>query len=74
MRDCNLYTRVQRDVKSVIDFFLVNECMHRKFERLVIDEKKESYDMSDHCYMSGLFTVGEGGARNRDSGWEIRVL
>jgi len=52
-----LYTRVHRNERTVIDYYLVNEQMYERFEQMEIDEKKEKYDMSDHCYMSACFRM-----------------
>ena len=48
-------TRVQGQVRSVIDFLLVDERMYERFECMKIDEDKEVFDLSDHCYMLAGF-------------------
>ena len=50
-------TRVQGNERSVIDFYLVNERMYGMFERMKVDEHKEMFDMSDHCYLEAGFGV-----------------
>ena len=55
---CNgKYTRVQGEEKSVIDFYLANECMYKKFVRMKVDEDKEEFDLSDHCYIRADFKI-----------------
>lgn len=54
-----MFTRIQGENKSVIDYVMVNEIMHRMFRNMIIDENKEIFDTSDHCLVSAWFeTVG----------------
>ena len=64
------YTRVQGNERSVIDYYLVNELMYRRFEGLVIDDEKEMFDLSDHCYMAGAFRVKEERLKRKECEWE----
>jgi len=51
------YTRIDRNEYSVIDYMLVDEKMCCRFRSLVIDEKKEKFDLSDHCFILGKFVI-----------------
>lgn len=42
-------TREQRGERSAIDFVLVNDRLYSCFVRMSIDEKKSTFDLSDHC-------------------------
>ena len=37
---------------------------------MVIDDDKDRYDLSDHCYMSARFRVSGGGEDMNGEGWE----
>ena len=39
----------QREQKSAIDLIMVNQCGYEKFDEMEVDEKREIYDLSDHC-------------------------
>ena len=43
------YTRQRGEQKSAIDLIMVNQCRYEKFEEMEVDEKREIYDLSDHC-------------------------
>lgn len=64
------YTRVQGNERSVIDYYLVDEKMYDRFESMVIDDDKDRYDLSDHCYMSARFRVSGVGEDMNGEGWE----
>ena len=57
-----LYTRVQGNERTVIDYYLVDERMHERLEWMRIDEEKSDFDLSDHCHMSAGFRFGRGGS------------
>lgn len=67
-----LYTRVQGEERSVIDYYLVNEKMYDKFRRMKIDEDKDDYDMSDHCYLSAVFQINKEERNRREEITERR--
>ena len=67
-----LYTRVQGEERSVIDYYLVNEKMYDKFESMKIDDNKIEYDLSDHCYISVKFVVKKEERDKRDEITERR--
>lgn len=48
-------TREENGNKSSIDFILANKKMYERFTEMEIDEKKEKYDISDHCLMEARF-------------------
>lgn len=50
-------TREENGNKSSIDFVLVNRMMYEKFNEMEIDERKEKYDISDHCLLEVRFNV-----------------
>lgn len=52
-----VYTRIQGNERSVLDYYLVDERMHDRFVNMKIDEGKETYDLSDHCYISASFWI-----------------
>jgi len=52
-----LYTRIQGLERSVLDYYLVDERMSNKFRYAYVDESKEVFDLSDHCYMSAGFEI-----------------
>ena len=41
-------TWTRGEQKSTIDYMLINGRLYRKLEAMIIDEKKEQYDLSDH--------------------------
>ena len=43
------YTWQRGEQKSAIDLIMVNQCGYEKFEEMEVDEKREIYDLSDHC-------------------------
>jgi len=51
------YTWSKDGKNSVIDYVLATESMYRKFLGMVIDEKKEEFDLSDHNLVSVNFKV-----------------
>ena len=55
-----IITRSQRDEESVIDFILCNQKMVRNFKEMNIDEKKEIFDLSDHCLLNAKFSYVHG--------------
>ena len=65
-----VYTRVQGNERSVIDYFLASEGMSSLLDNMKIDEEKEVFDLSDHCYVSGMFNVKGVGEKMRESKWE----
>lgn len=42
-------TREENGHESVIDFVLVNGSLYEDFDKMVIDEEKAWFDLSDHC-------------------------
>ena len=48
-RCCGVITREENGVGSAIDFVLVNGGMYDCFRKMEIDERKELFDLSDHC-------------------------
>jgi len=59
------YTRIEGNERSVIDYALVNEPMYDNFKKMMIDENKEEFDLSDHCYVSVKFSI-----RNNTKKWK----
>ena len=45
------YTWQRGEQKSAIDQMMVNQCGYEKFEEMEVDEKREIYDLSDHCML-----------------------
>ena len=43
------YTWQKVQQKSAIDLIMVNQCRYEIFEEIEINEKREAYDLSDHC-------------------------
>ena len=43
------YTWQRGEQKSTIDLIMVSQCRYKKFEEMEVDEKREIYDLSDHC-------------------------
>ena len=43
------YTWQRGEQKSAIDLIMVNQCGYEKFKEMEVDEKREKYDLSDHC-------------------------
>ena len=43
------YTWQRGEQKSAIDLIMVNQCGYKKFEEMEVNEKREIYDLSDHC-------------------------
>ena len=56
--------------KSVIDFVLVNESMYDNFVRMNIDEKKDCFDLSDHCMIRIDFGIT---MRKRDESVQRKI-
>lgn len=52
-----IYTWSQRELKSAIDFVLVNEKFYDHYVNMYIDEKKDIFDLSDHNLITTNFTV-----------------
>lgn len=46
-----------RGFQSAIDFILVNQSMYGKFINMIIDERKEKYDLSDHNLLTAYFDI-----------------
>ena len=53
-----VYTRVQGEERTVLDYCLVDEAMYGKFCGMEIDEGKELFDLSDHCLVRVHFRLG----------------
>ena len=47
-----VYAWERREQKSAIDLVMVNERMYGRFIKMMIDEKRESIEISDHCLLS----------------------
>ena len=47
----------QRERKSTIDYLMVDEEMHQRFKKIIIDEQKEEFDLSDHNMLTAIFTL-----------------
>ena len=43
------YTWQRVEQKSAIDLIMVNQCGYEKFEEMEVNEKREIYDLFDHC-------------------------
>ena len=52
-------TREENGIQSTIDFMLTDKRLYKDFVSLEIDEKKEIYDLSDHCVMKAKFETKE---------------
>ena len=50
-------TREENNVKSAIDFVLVNISFYDNFMNMIIDEKKIWFDLSDHCLIQTVFEM-----------------
>ena len=50
----------QKDMRSVIDYILVNNKMHDNFINLKIDDNKEIFDLSDHNLLTATFYKNNG--------------
>lgn len=50
-------TRNQRMEKSAIDFIFVNQRIYRNFTYMSIDEEKEIFHLSDHCFVIAKFDL-----------------
>ena len=59
------YTRVQGNERSIIDYALVDENIYTRFESMKVDEEKNNYDLSDHCYIE----LKETRVKRKDCGW-----
>lgn len=46
-----------RDMKSAIDFIMMNQELYNRFMYMNIDEQKEKYDLSDHNVLSVLMQL-----------------
>ena len=51
-------TREEGVHKSVIDFVLVNDILYGDFVVMDVDERKELFDLSDHCMIRVDFRIG----------------
>ena len=58
-------TREEGGHKSVIDFVLVNVLLYDDFLKMDIDERKELFDLSDHCMIRVDFRIGVKGSDER---------
>ena len=58
----------ERNMKSTIDYMMVNEKMYNKFEKMVIDEQKEEIDFSDHNLIAASFYMKRKRNIMRDKG------
>ena len=47
----------QRERKSTIDYLMVDEEMHQRFKKMIIDEQQEEFDLSDHNMLTAIFTL-----------------
>ena len=52
-----LYTRVQNEERTVIDYGLVNQELYGSFVKMYIDEDKLKFDLSDHCLLEVEFAI-----------------
>ncbi|MEM8895449.1 MAG: hypothetical protein AAGC88_12780, partial [Bacteroidota bacterium] len=52
-----MITRDEKNEKSAIDFILVNRLFYEKFKRMMIDEQKTMFDLSDHCVLRVDFEI-----------------
>ena len=43
--------------KSSIDFVLCNQIMYKRFKKMLIDEDKINFDLSDHHLLEALFRM-----------------
>ena len=50
-----IVTWEKKDMKSTIDFLLVNRELYKRFGNMKIDEKKQIFDQSDHNLLSASF-------------------
>lgn len=51
------FTWERGEQRSTIDFALINSDFYKFFERMIIDEKGEEYDLSDHKPITVQFKV-----------------
>ena len=49
----------RQDQKSTIDYALANEELLRKFKKMIIDEEREKFDLSDHSLIEIYITKGK---------------
>ncbi|XP_064102661.1 chromosome partition protein Smc-like [Macrobrachium nipponense] len=69
-RCTGVYTWERMQMKSVIDFALVNEKLYKNFEEMVIDEDKNEFDISDHNLIT-INSTFKGQNKNLNKGkWE----
>ena len=70
-RCIGLYTWNRQNLKSAIDFVLMNENAYKSFKKMKIDEEKEIMDISDHNLITiGLETTVSNRGSYRKGTWE----
>ena len=47
----------QREGKSTLDYLMVDKEMHQRFKKMIIDEQKDEFDLSDHNMLTATFTL-----------------
>ena len=65
-----VYTRSERNERSVIDYIMVNEYMYRYFKLMEIDGEKVLYDLSDHVFVFIELTVTEERPKYMEQSWK----
>ena len=54
--DCKGEITWQQRECNTIDYLMVDEEMHQRFKKMIIDEPKEEFDLSDHNMLTAIFT------------------
>ena len=49
----------QRERKSTIDYLIVDEEIHKRFKNMIIYERKEEFDLSDHNMVNSYIYFGK---------------
>ena len=64
-----VYTWERGEMKSVIDYVVVNREMYDRVEEVVVDEERKETEISDHCMLSTFLRVGRPQGGGGDGCW-----
>ena len=64
-----VYTWSRGNLKSAVDYILINDIMYSQYLGMKIDEHKEELDLSDHCLVTVKFETKDKNSNNKGNRW-----